>query len=233
MRRARQLGGIAIRQIAVNAPLLETGVPCDSSIPHQTQWFAQTIDRSSLVRSQDRGDISSNEVSMSIRMILATLAITAIVVSPPAVRADEASKEKIISEIFDITQSDKMLDQMFELMAGQMAAHMRAQGLDVDSELEAILDETWKEVSAELKKGFRPLTSRLWAKYFTEEELGQLLAFYRSDAGRKSIETAPQIMQEAMAWAHQELAGSLPRIKERVEARVKAAMEAREEDSNP
>lgn len=170
---------------------------------------------------------------MSIRMILAALAITLTGVSTPTARADEASKEKIISEILDITQSEEMLDQMFETMTGQMADIMKAQGLEVSLERKTILDETWMEVSRELKKGFRPLTSRLWAKYYTEEELQQLLVFYRSDVGRKSIETAPQIMQESMAWSHQELAKAFPQIKERVEARVKAAMEAKEEDSNP
>ena len=170
---------------------------------------------------------------MSIRMILAALATILIVASLPKARADEASKDKIISEILDITRSEEMLDQMFETMSGQMADMMKAQGVEVDLEMKTILDETWREVIGELKKGFRPLTSRLWAKYFTEEELEQLLVFYQSEVGRKSIETAPQIMQESMAWSHQEITKSLPRIKERVEAKVKAALEAREEDSSP
>ena len=170
---------------------------------------------------------------MSIRMILAALAIALIVVSAPSVRADETSKEKIIAEIFDVVQYEKMFDQVYGMMTQQMLAQIKAQRLDMDLDLETLLDETWQELGEEFKKGFRPTTSRLWAKYYTEEELAELLVFYRSDVGRKSIETSPQIMQETMAWSQQIVAKSLPRIKERVEARVKAAMEAREEDSNP
>ena len=170
---------------------------------------------------------------MSIRMILAALAISLIVLSPPAIQADEESKEKIISEIFDVMQYEKMLDQMFAVTGEQMISQLKALGEDTDVDLEAVFGEFWDEIAEELKTGIRPFTSQLWAKHYTEEELKELLEFYRSDVGRKSIETAPQIMQETMAWANQKLASSVPQMKERIEARVKAAMEAREEDSNP
>ena len=170
---------------------------------------------------------------MSIRMILAALAIALIVVSGPAVRADETSKEKIISEIFDVMQYEKVLDQMFEVTGEQVSAQMKALGNERNVDIEAVFRDTWSEITAELKTGLRPMTSQLWAKYFTEEELAELLVFYQSDVGRKSVEISPQIMQETMAWTQQEMAKLLPGIKERVAARVKAAMEAQEDDSNP
>jgi len=37
----------------------------------------------------------------------------------------------------------------------------------------------------------------LYDKYFSEEELLQMLAFYRTPAGRKNIEVMPALMQEA------------------------------------
>ena len=37
----------------------------------------------------------------------------------------------------------------------------------------------------------------LYAKTFSEEELGQMLAFYRTPVGRKTIEVMPSLMQEA------------------------------------
>ncbi len=37
----------------------------------------------------------------------------------------------------------------------------------------------------------------LYDKYFSEEELRQMLAFYRTPLGRKSIEVMPSLMQEA------------------------------------
>jgi len=37
----------------------------------------------------------------------------------------------------------------------------------------------------------------LYDKYFSEAELRQMVAFYRTPAGRKSIEVMPSLMQEA------------------------------------
>jgi hypothetical protein len=37
----------------------------------------------------------------------------------------------------------------------------------------------------------------LYGKYFSEEELRQMVTFYRTPAGRKSIEVMPSLMQEA------------------------------------
>lgn len=170
---------------------------------------------------------------MSIRMIRAALAIALIGVSAPTARGDEASKEKIISEILDVIQYEKMLDQMFEAVGEQMTAQMKTLDNEKNAIVDAVIGAVWDEIAEELKTGFRPFTSQVYAKHFTEQELGELLEFYRSDVGRKSIETSPRIMQETMAWAQQKMAKSLPGIKERVEARVKAAMQAREEDSNP
>lgn len=166
-------------------------------------------------------------------MILAALAIALIGGSAPAVRADQESTENIISELFEAMQFDKMLDESLEITMTHVAAQMTMHTEDLGVDLGQIVGEVSREVIADLKPGIRPLTARLWAKHFTEEELGELLAFYRSDTGRKSVEITPQLMQETMTWVQQEMAKSLPVIKERIEARVKAALEAREPDSNP
>lgn len=39
----------------------------------------------------------------------------------------------------------------------------------------------------------------IYAKHFSEEEIQQALAFYRSPAGRKMIQKQPLVMQESMA----------------------------------
>ena len=125
---------------------------------------------------------------MSIRMILAALAIALIVVSAPSVRADETSKEKIIAEIFDVVQYEKMFDQVYGMMTQQMLAQIKAQRLDMDLDLETLLDETWQELGEEFKKGFRPTTSRLWAKYYliTHKTHPTL------EGGRASVEYLPR-----------------------------------------
>jgi hypothetical protein len=44
-------------------------------------------------------------------------------------------------------------------------------------------------------------TARIYASHFTEAELKQLLAFYQSPLGRKSVAEEPKITDESMAYA--------------------------------
>ena len=40
--------------------------------------------------------------------------------------------------------------------------------------------------------------ARIWAKYFTEDELNQITAFYKSPAGAKLAEVGPQVVAETL-----------------------------------
>ncbi len=44
-------------------------------------------------------------------------------------------------------------------------------------------------------------TARIYASHFTEAELKELLAFYQSPLGRKSVAEEPKITDESMAYA--------------------------------
>jgi hypothetical protein len=39
----------------------------------------------------------------------------------------------------------------------------------------------------------------IWAKYYTREDVKQLIVFYESPLGRKLVSVQPQIMAESMA----------------------------------
>lgn len=60
--------------------------------------------------------------------------------------------------------------------------------------------ELWDEFKKEIKpEELTTLIAPLYEKYYTEEDLDQLIAFYQSPVGKKSIQIMPQIMQESMA----------------------------------
>ena len=68
------------------------------------------------------------------------------------------------------------------------------------------------EASARIGKGFRELVPQrlnyaetmeqisysLYDKFFTEKELKDLIVFYRSETGKKSIQVMPELMAESM-----------------------------------
>jgi hypothetical protein len=66
------------------------------------------------------------------------------------------------------------------------------------------------EIANNLEKEYKPrgsevidATARIYASHFTEPELKELLAFYQSPLGRKSVAEEPKITDESMAFAGQ------------------------------
>jgi hypothetical protein len=64
------------------------------------------------------------------------------------------------------------------------------------------------QIAAGLEKEYGPrgsqvidATARIYASHFTEAELKELLAFYQSPLGRKSVAEEPKITDESMAYA--------------------------------
>ena len=64
------------------------------------------------------------------------------------------------------------------------------------------------EIAEQLVKQYQPRTSelvdesaRIYASYFTEAELKQILAFYQSPVGRKMIVEEPKALEQSMANA--------------------------------
>ena len=67
------------------------------------------------------------------------------------------------------------------------------------------------------------------AEHYTEHELHELLAFYRSDVGLKSLELAPQLMQVQMTTIQSVVTEEMPRITEVIGSVLQQARE----QSNP
>lgn len=57
----------------------------------------------------------------------------------------------------------------------------------------------WEEFRKEVNmEDLQNLIVPIYEKYYTEEELTQLIAFYESPLGRKVVQSLPPIMQESM-----------------------------------
>jgi hypothetical protein len=92
------------------------------------------------------------------------------------------------------------------------------------------LSKDLDEVSAQLRTEYQPRIAeitnevvRLYAQRFTEQELKEAVAFYKSPAGRKIVTEEPKILDETYArlqqWAN--------RLQDEVMARLRAEMKKR------
>jgi len=62
----------------------------------------------------------------------------------------------------------------------------------------------------------------LYARYFTEEDIDQLLEFYSTATGQKVIEVMPILMQESMAAGSAWAMELMPEVHEQIQERLAA-----------
>ncbi len=132
-------------------------------------------------------------------------------------------KRALIAELLVVTESKKNAIAVYNSMLDQQENEMPElvwQGLANSKAMQALsevrraeLRKEMREESAMLSKRVRELFSlridfpqviedvsyELYDKYFTESELRDVVAFYKSPTGRKSIEVLPKMFAEAMS----------------------------------
>lgn len=107
-----------------------------------------------------------------------------------------------------LAAAQALTDEFFA--GGAVEQYVAAAWPLVDKEIRRSSPDAAPETIAGLKSDYVKLASRLmsavladfpalYAKHFTADELKQLLAFYRTPIGRKSLDVMPALMREGMA----------------------------------
>ena len=153
-----------------------------------------------------------------LRNVLAALVVAFTGLAASSAWADDAARQAVVAEIFRIMRLDKMLEQS---LGNTIIDQIKSGYPYLDPGTEADLREIISESAGELHPGMILFTGQFMSKHFTEEELEQLLAFYQSDVGRKTIEIMPKMMQEMASWMPQAVDKAIPRLVEKIEDRLK------------
>jgi uncharacterized protein len=138
---------------------------------------------------------------------------------PPPAHVIKPEKRALITELFTAMEADKMAQQVADVMLGQMEPHLMralAQSIPDGARLSAAEREQFQQRMAEsttrIWRRLRELLPQrvrfsevmeqiffpLYDKHFTETELKELVAFYKSPTGKKFISVVPQLTQESM-----------------------------------
>jgi hypothetical protein len=161
-------------------------------------------------------------VIVQIRIIAAAILAVNVLMLPAKSEAEATeSKQEMIRELLTIVgivgMAEQMRDQqsVVELMRIQPSYH---EMMELATSEQADLSEAGRQLLLArlddfdiFAKRFRALFNEqlnfltiietvyppLYDKYFSEEELRQMVTFYRTPVGRKSIEVMPSLMQEA------------------------------------
>jgi hypothetical protein len=111
---------------------------------------------------------------------------------------------ELSSELLDLAGSKKVMTQMFDRM-GPLLTEMIEKAnpgkeADVDDVMKNYVLPKMQESLPELEHE----SALLYAKHFTTDELGQLVAFYQSPVGKKLVQELPGMMAEMSTFAQAE-----------------------------
>lgn len=199
--------------------------------------------------------LPANVVNLMLALGLAssTLAVNA-QQPPPATKAASGdassklseSKRATIFELLKITNADANVKRIMDQM---MATHQKQYPFIVSSVISSdssLSEEQKKELAKKLTQRQDQATERMrelfeqkidladvmnrvalnvYDKYFTESELKDIVAFYKTPVGQKTLKVMPQVMQDSMDLTRELITPKLGEIIEQLmkEERAKVA----------
>ncbi len=170
-------------------------------------------------------------------------ATTSVVQAPIA-----SSKRVLIDKLLSVTQQEKLFQQSLDLAFSQLQTDLPAL-MDsslapqpgakpdaspsparqaVQSMLDRVMPKFVREVQASVS--FKELVEQvyypMYDRHFSEVELKDILAFYESATGKRTIQVMPQLLQESMQKTNQimmpKLMGIMQRLMAEEEKRTKS-----------
>ena len=140
------------------------------------------------------------------RFTLAALAL-AFALAAPAARADDASRLKLATDVVEIAHAADNMRALMPTFMGQMRQLIAQQG-SVDSKMIDAYVNRFQQRFTDGIPRFVQLVAQVYAKEFSEDDLTNLLAFYRSPTGQHLLGKQTMIAQ-SMILAGQEWGKSI------------------------
>jgi uncharacterized protein len=148
-------------------------------------------------------------------------------VSKPAPITIPADELQHINQLISVTGTDKIGSQMINALSSQMIAGVKSaypNSPDAVRAAEIINEETQALFEKDIlngKGGLIDIIRQSYARYFSDQEIQGLIAFYQSPLGKKVISVMPVVMQENMAGAQEIMRKEIPILQQRIQNRFK------------
>jgi hypothetical protein len=146
------------------------------------------------------------------------LVALAVLIALPCL-ADDASRTKKAEEYLKLAQVDRSMQQMLGMIVQQMKSGMIQQltGMKIPPEMEKPMAEFQDKVGAMIAGAMswdklQPQYVKLLADAYTDEELDDIIAFYRSKSGQSMVSKAPQLMTKGAEIAQGQIATVTPEL---------------------
>jgi hypothetical protein len=137
----------------------------------------------------------------------------------------QADKLSDIKKLMKVTGSLEIGAQFASAIGEQMTAVVKSANPAIEDTVIKIMNEELQVLVEEAmneKGGLAEELYKIYDKYYTHDEIKELLKFYNTPVGKKTIKVLPQLMQESMQ-AGQKWGQSMgPAIVEKLKVRMKS-----------
>ncbi|WP_444913558.1 DUF2059 domain-containing protein [Microbulbifer sp. TRSA007] len=129
----------------------------------------------------------------------------------------ENSKRESVEELLEASNAEAMVDTIYAQM-DQMFVGMSGQ-LGVKPSERELFDQHMKKVVALMKdemnweKIKEPMID-VYLKHYSEEEVQDMLAFFRTETGQSMLVKMPAVMNDSMAISQQMVQSFMPKLRE-------------------
>ncbi len=115
--------------------------------------------------------------------------------------SDSKSFDDYVQELMTVTGTKEALGKMFDMSIAQMQASM-------DSKTNKDSEELIKNMrSIVTSQDFVDKVAAIYKKYFSKQDIHNLIQFHSSPSGKKSLEVMPKLAQETMQLSMQQMQG--------------------------
>jgi hypothetical protein len=132
-----------------------------------------------------------------------------------------AAKRADIEQLLQMTGALGVGQQMSTAVVGQMMQVLRKARPDIPERVLKVLPEEVNAVIEENLGNLKEVVIPLYHKYFTGEEIKEMIRFYSTPLGKKTIEVMPVLVNESFQAGQQWGQQLGPVIQTRVQARLK------------
>jgi uncharacterized protein len=192
-------------------------------------------------------------VKISLARLMLCLAVLSCAASAQAQESITPAKRELIKELLEVTGGTKTTEAMInseldqnEKMLPTLMSQMIGKDIKMTASEREAFERKMNESAARISKRFRELLKTMdfpklideisysiYDKYYTESELRDLIAFYKSPTGRKTIEVLPQLYAESIARTTEAIMPRMQQIMTAIMDEEKARFESEPPPPSP
>ncbi|MBI4006535.1 MAG: DUF2059 domain-containing protein [Gammaproteobacteria bacterium] len=129
--------------------------------------------------------------------------------------ADDVTHRQTAEELLVTSKADEIVNTMYDQI--QTIFINMADKMNMPSERKSITEKYMQRLNQlmlnEYWPGMKDQLINVYIALYTEEEMSELIAFYKSPIGQKYINTTPKLMRESLEISQNQMKDLMPKIR--------------------